>query len=50
MIPFLQSVAIELTARQGSDLGHSLIVVPHKRGVTFLRRYFEHALRDRLQR
>lgn len=50
MIPFLQSVAIELTARQGSDLGHSLIVVPHKRGVTFLRRYFENALRDRLQR
>lgn len=50
MIPFLQSLAIELTARHGSELGEFLIVVPHKRGVTYLRRYFEEAVSDRVLR
>lgn len=50
MIPFLQSLAIELTARHGSELGDFLIVVPHKRGVTYLRRYFEEAVSERLLR
>lgn len=50
MIPFLQSVAIELTARYGAELSDFVFVVPHKRGVVYLRRYFERALSDRLLR
>lgn len=50
MIPFLQSVAIELTARYGSDVRKFEIVVPHKRGVTYLRKYFEEAIKDELHR
>lgn len=48
MIPFLQSVAVELTARYGPSLKEFLIVLPHKRGALFMRRYFEQALSDRL--
>lgn len=50
MIPFLQSVAVELTARTGATIKDYLIVVPHKRGALFMRRYLEQALSDRLLR
>lgn len=50
MIPFLKSVAIEVTARWAQALGNFLVVVPHKRGVTYLSKYFEEVLSDRLHR
>ena len=46
MIPFLQSVANEIVARYGARVADFLIVLPHKRGVTYMRQYFDKALRD----
>lgn len=50
MIPFLKSVAIEVSARWASQLGDFLVVVPHKRGVAYMNKYFEEVLADRLRR
>ncbi|MCM1005874.1 MAG: PD-(D/E)XK nuclease family protein [Prevotella sp.] len=50
MIPFLQSVAIELTARFGGNIRDFIIVMPHKRGVTYMRKYFEQVISDRIGR
>lgn len=49
-IPFLKSVAMELTARYGNTLHLFTLMLPHKRGVTFMRRYLEEELSARLLR
>ncbi|MCM1319444.1 MAG: PD-(D/E)XK nuclease family protein [Muribaculaceae bacterium] len=46
MIPFLQSVASELVARNGAGVEDFVIVLPHKRGVTYMQKFFLEALKD----
>lgn len=50
MIPFLKRVAIEVAAARAPRLGRFWVVVPHKRGVTYMCKYFEEVMADRLMR